>query len=421
MRVAIDTFQSLGGETLLLTNAAGGLTREWRPPSLVAITDHINFSGTNPLIGHAGADRFVPLTRAYDPDLIATLRRAAAEEQIDLHEGVYMWFSGPSFETPAEIRAARTLGADLVGMSTVPEVILARRAGLRVAAVSVVTNYAAGLAGGDPSHDETQEYARLAADRFKRLLRAFIRAYEAETAHDPPPGNHPRQARRARAHRRPRSAPSSPGLTSGEVTEGQAAAFAMAVFFRGMTLAERVALTEAMTLSGTTIDWAPLDLPGPLLDKHSTGGVGDNVSLMLAPMLAALGAFVPMISGRGLGHTGGTLDKLDSIPGYDTKPDLIRFRQVVRDVGCAIIGQTETLAPADRRLYAIRDVTATVESVALITASILSKKLAAGPRGAGDGREDRLGRLHGRRSRPRANSPRASRPSRPAPACRRCR
>ena len=175
MRVAIDTFRSLGGKTLLLTNAAGGLKTEWRPPSLVAITDHINFSGANPLIGHAGADRFVPLTRAYDPDLIATLHRAARASNVELHEGVYMWFSGPSFETPAEIRAARTLGADLVGMSTVPEVILARRAGLRVAAVSVVTNYAAGLAGGDPSHDETQEYARLAADRFKRLLRAFIR------------------------------------------------------------------------------------------------------------------------------------------------------------------------------------------------------------------------------------------------------
>ncbi|RBP10540.1 thymidine phosphorylase [Roseiarcus fermentans] len=171
------------------------------------------------------------------------------------------------------------------------------------------------------------------------------------------------------------------GLTSGDVTEGQAAAFAMAVFFRGMTMTERVALTEAMTLSGTTIDWRAPDLPGPVLDKHSTGGVGDNVSLMLAPMLAACGGFVPMISGRGLGHTGGTLDKLDAIPGYDTKPDLLRFKQVVRDVGCAIIGQTETLAPADRRLYAIRDVTATVESVALITASILSKKLAAGLEG----------------------------------------
>jgi purine-nucleoside phosphorylase len=182
MRVAIDTFKSLGGETLLLTNAAGGLHTEWKPPALVAITDHINFSGTNPLIGHAGADRFVPLTRAYDPTLIETLRHAAREGRIELHEGVYMWFSGPSFETPAEIRAARTLGADLVGMSTVPEVILARRAGLRVAAVSVVTNYAAGLAGGDPSHDETQEFARLAAERFKQLLRGFIRAYEAKPA-----------------------------------------------------------------------------------------------------------------------------------------------------------------------------------------------------------------------------------------------
>jgi purine-nucleoside phosphorylase len=176
MRVAIETFRRLGGETLLLTNAAGGLNKEWLPPSLVAITDHINFAGANPLIGYSGPDRFVPLTRAYDEGLRAKLHEAARAADIELHEGVYMWFSGPSFETPAEIRAARVLGADLVGMSTVPEVILARRCGLRCAAVSVVTNYAAGLAGGDPSHEETQEYARLAADRFKRLLRAFIRA-----------------------------------------------------------------------------------------------------------------------------------------------------------------------------------------------------------------------------------------------------
>ena len=182
MRVAIDTFKSLGGETLLITNAAGGLKLDWPPPALVAITDHINFSGTNPLIGHAGADRFVPLTRAYDPGLIETLRKVARETGVELNEGVYMWFSGPSFETPAEIRAAQTLGADLVGMSTVPEVILARRAGLTVAAVSVVTNFGAGLAGGDPSHEETQEYARLAAERFKTLLRGFIRAYEAKPA-----------------------------------------------------------------------------------------------------------------------------------------------------------------------------------------------------------------------------------------------
>jgi len=171
------------------------------------------------------------------------------------------------------------------------------------------------------------------------------------------------------------------GLTSGAVTEGQAAAFAMAVFFRGMTPEERVALTRAMTRSGSSLDWRKESLPGPILDKHSTGGVGDNVSLMLAPMLAACGAYVPMISGRGLGHTGGTLDKLDSIEGYVSQPDLALFRRVVKDAGCAIIGQTADLAPADRRLYAIRDVTATVESVALITASILSKKLAAGLQG----------------------------------------
>jgi purine-nucleoside phosphorylase len=182
MRIAIETFHKLGGETLLMTNAAGGLKQEWRPPALVAITDHINFSGTNPLIGYSGADRFVPLTRAYDEALLGLMREAARAADVKLDEGVYMWFSGPSFETPAEIRAARILGADLVGMSTVPEVILARRAGLRCAAVSVVTNYAAGLAGGDPSHQETQAVAHEAADRFKRLLRGFVRSYRPQAA-----------------------------------------------------------------------------------------------------------------------------------------------------------------------------------------------------------------------------------------------
>lgn len=168
------------------------------------------------------------------------------------------------------------------------------------------------------------------------------------------------------------------GLADGSIGEGQVAAFAMAVFFRGMTMDERVALTRAMTGSGTTLRWDDLDLAGPILDKHSTGGVGDKISLMLAPVVAACGGVVPMISGRGLGHTGGTLDKLDAIPGYATAPDVDRFRRVVATAGCAIIGQTDDLAPADRRLYAIRDVTATVESLPLITASILSKKLAAG-------------------------------------------
>ena len=165
------------------------------------------------------------------------------------------------------------------------------------------------------------------------------------------------------------------GLTSGAVSEGQVAAFAMAVFFRGMSREEAVGLTLAMRDSGTVLEW---DLPGPVVDKHSSGGIGDNISLMLAPMLAACGCYVPMISGRGLGHTGGTLDKLDSIPGYATQPGLDLFRRATAEAGCAIIGQTADLAPADKRLYGIRDVTATVESVPLITASILSKKLAAG-------------------------------------------
>lgn len=169
------------------------------------------------------------------------------------------------------------------------------------------------------------------------------------------------------------------GLVDGRVTNAQAAAFAMAVFFKDMTMDERVALTSAMMRSGNVLDWR--DLHGPVLDKHSTGGIGDTVSLVLAPMLAACGAYVPMISGRGLGHTGGTLDKFDSIPGYKTAPGLDLFRATVKQAGCAIIGQTEDLAPADRKLYAIRDVTATVESISLITASILSKKLAAGLQG----------------------------------------
>ena len=166
-------------------------------------------------------------------------------------------------------------------------------------------------------------------------------------------------------------------LTQDRLSDAQVGAFAMAVFLKGMTTDECVALTIAMRDSGTVLKWDRDRLSGPIIDKHSTGGVGDCVSLMLAPMLAGCGAHVPMISGRGLGHTGGTLDKLSSIPGYDTEPETIRFRNAVEKIGCAIIGQTAQLAPADRRLYAVRDVTATVESIPLITSSILSKKLAA--------------------------------------------
>lgn len=168
------------------------------------------------------------------------------------------------------------------------------------------------------------------------------------------------------------------GIADGGVAAEQASAFAMAVLFRGMDARETAALTRAMTATGVTLDWRGADLAGPALDKHSTGGIGDNVSLILAPAVAACGAHVAMIAGRGLGHTGGTVDKLESIPGYRTAPERARFQHVVRDVGCAIIGQTDDLAPADRRLYAIRDATATVESIPLIVASILSKKLAAG-------------------------------------------
>jgi len=168
------------------------------------------------------------------------------------------------------------------------------------------------------------------------------------------------------------------GIADGTVTDAQVGALAMAIVWRGMTPAERIALTGAMTRSGDVLDWSDAGLSGPVLDKHSTGGVGDKVSLLLAPILAACGASVPMISGRGLGHTGGTLDKLESIPGYDVFLSPDRLRAAVARVGCAIVGQTARLAPADRRLYAIRDATGTVESLSLIVGSILSKKHAAG-------------------------------------------
>lgn len=168
------------------------------------------------------------------------------------------------------------------------------------------------------------------------------------------------------------------GVRDNAVSEGQIAALAMTIWFHDMTLAERVALTMAMRDSGTVLNWQSLGLNGPVVDKHSTGGVGDVTSLMLGPMVAACGGYVPMISGRGLGHTGGTLDKLEAIPGFDIFPDDQRFRQIIKEVGVAIIGQTSSLAPADKRFYATRDITATVDSIPLITASILAKKLAEG-------------------------------------------
>ena len=166
------------------------------------------------------------------------------------------------------------------------------------------------------------------------------------------------------------------GVTSGEITDPQTAAMTMAIFLNGMSKEETTALTMAMRDSGDVMQWQDID--GAIVDKHSSGGVGDKISLMLAPMIAACGGYVPMISGRGLGHTGGTLDKFDSIPGYQTNPDNELFHNTVKEIGCAIIGQTGNLAPADKKIYAIRDVCGTVESVELITASILSKKLAAG-------------------------------------------
>ena len=165
------------------------------------------------------------------------------------------------------------------------------------------------------------------------------------------------------------------GVSDNSVSNEHISAFSMAVFFNGMNLQEKTNLTTAMRDSGNILQW---DLNGPIVDKHSTGGIGDVVSLMLGPMLAACGCYIPMISGRGLGHTGGTLDKLESIPNYNVFPDDKLFKDIVKQCGVAIIGQTSSLAPADKRIYSIRDVTATVESVPMISASILSKKLAEG-------------------------------------------
>ncbi|MGB0854709.1 MAG: purine-nucleoside phosphorylase [Pikeienuella sp.] len=180
MRVPLETFKALGAAALLLTNAAGSTREAMGPGSLMALVDHINFSGRDPLIGLTGDDRFVSMVNAYDEGLRARLRASAAEANIELAEGVYAWFSGPSFETPAEIRAIRTLGADAVGMSTAPECIMARHIGLKVAAVSVITNFAAGMTGAALSHDETKTEAAKAEAEFRALIRRFTESF----AHD---------------------------------------------------------------------------------------------------------------------------------------------------------------------------------------------------------------------------------------------
>ena len=175
MRTPVETLKALGCDTVLLTNAAGSLREDFAPGTPMLICDHINWSGLNPLIGEESDKRFLDMSAAYDPDLRARLRALAEEEKIPLGEGVYMWFSGPSFETPAEIRMAKTLGADAVGMSTVPEVILARYLGLRVAAISTITNYGAGMQAHGLSHDETKSTALKAVDALKRLIRRFVK------------------------------------------------------------------------------------------------------------------------------------------------------------------------------------------------------------------------------------------------------
>ncbi len=174
MRVPVGMLSKLGSPPLVLTNAAGSVRADMQPGALALLTDHINYNGPNPLVGDTGDARFVSMTDAYDPTLGQQLRNAAHVSGVRLHEGVYMWFSGPSFETPAEIRMARVMGADLVGMSTVPEVILARRYGLRIAGLSIVTNLGAGIEGASPSHHETRDVATKAAHDMRRLVRSFV-------------------------------------------------------------------------------------------------------------------------------------------------------------------------------------------------------------------------------------------------------
>ena len=341
------------------------------------ISDHINLSGVNVLAGPNDDEigpRFPSMRDAYDPELRAGLRAAAEELGTTLAEGVYLAVSGPTFETAAEIRAFVTLGADAVGMSTVHETAVARHCGLRVAAISAISNLAEGMSerAAQPRADPARRPARR---RGPGAAAGALRGEARQVSYVPDLIRIKRDGGELSDEQLRELVQ---GIADGSVSDAQVGALAMAIVLRGMTPAERIALTGAMRDSGDVLDWSDAGLPGPALDKHSTGGVGDKVSLLLAPIVAACGGAVPMISGRGLGHTGGTLDKLEAIPGYDTAPDPDAFRRAVAGAGAAIVGQTARLAPADRRLYAIRDATGTVESIPLIVASILSKKLAAG-------------------------------------------
>jgi purine-nucleoside phosphorylase len=180
MRLPLETLKALGAGILILTNAAGSLRADMPTGSIMCLSDHINFSGLNPLIGEKTDARFVPMTQAYDPDLRARLHASARAADTDMFDGVYAWYSGPSFETPAEIRAIRTLGADAVGMSTVPEVIVARHAGIPVAAISAITNLAVGMSADPVDHEQTLRGAAMAAADLTRLVRAFIASFAGE-------------------------------------------------------------------------------------------------------------------------------------------------------------------------------------------------------------------------------------------------
>ena len=444
----VRVMQALGIELLIVSNASGGLNPAYDVGDIVVIDDHINLMGDNPLIGPNDdrlGPRFPDMSQPYDRDLVRRALDIARRSDVVAHRGVYVAVTGPCYETRAEYRYLRSIGGDVVGMSTAPEVIVAAHMGLKVLALSAVTNVCrpdalqavdgqSVLAAAQRVEPNMRKIvlgilADLAADRNGQpadALTAQPRGEASNTAPPPrgeasniahtkpdgsglasaqPPGggaSNTSQPPGGRAVIAPPSASSGPasvvsapqiiarkrdglalsadeigdlvrGYVAGEIPDYQMSAWTMAVCWRGMTPAETFALTEAMLASGATLDVGD---PAGRVDKHSTGGLGDKTSFIVAPLLACCGLQVPMISGRGLGATGGTIDKLESIPGLRTDLSTDEIRRIVDQVGCVITAATADLVPADRKLYALRDVTATVPSIPLITASILSKKLA---------------------------------------------